>query len=88
MISMYMCMKKKIVVGETHVISLNFFFSFFSHCPTFINDPIPIRRWSDRFEIWMRGSEPNNLQFEQWRSDLESRMVVFQSENSTYIFGF
>ena len=50
---------------------------FFSSCPDFIKGPIPLCPWSDRAEIWRRGSQLINLQFERWRSDLEFWKVIF-----------
>ena len=53
---------------------------FFSSCPDFIKCPIPLRPWSDRVEIWRRGSWLMYLQYERWRSDLEFRTVIREKE--------
>ena len=53
---------------------------FFSSCSNFIKCPIPLRPWSDRVEIWRRGSWLMYLQYERWRSDLEFWTVIREKE--------
>ena len=47
----------------------------------FIKGSILLRLWADQPEILRRGSWFIDLQSEWWRSDLEIRTAVFQSEN-------
>ena len=62
---------------------------FFSlHCSDFIKGLFLYHSWSDQPEIWRTGSRLIGLKSERCRSDLESRIVVFQYENSAYVSGF
>ena len=51
---------------------------FFTSYPDFINGTMPLCPWSDRAEIWRRGSQLISLQFERWRLDLEFWKVIFR----------
>ena len=42
-----------------------------SHCPDFIKELISLHMWSNRVEIWRRGSKLKQLQSERWRSYFE-----------------
>ena len=53
---------------------------FFSSCSDFIKCLIPLRPWSNRVEIWRKGSWLMYLQYEQWRSDLEFWTVITEKE--------
>ena len=71
--------------GKTTIFEVREQNSIFLHYPDFIKGSILLRLWANRPEIWRRCSWLIDLQSERWRSNLEFRTVVFQSENRAFV---